>query len=106
MNVNFHPAAAKELRKAEWYIEGRRPRCGTKFREQVDQALRYAASRPGRCVQIFGPVFCSVKVSHFRYRIYYRWVVEVLSVYAVYHASRSERAGCGGASPSEVRVFR
>lgn len=92
MKVRFHPQATQEFRAAEWYIDERRPRWGAKFREQVDEALRFALSKPGRCVQIYGPLFCSVKVTRFPYRIYYEWVGEWMMVYAVHHASRRERS--------------
>jgi plasmid stabilization system protein ParE len=90
MNLRFHPLAEQELREAEQYIEAHRPRWGTKFREQVDEALRFALSKPGRCVQTYGPLFCSVKVARFPYRIYYEWGGELMTGYAVHHASRSE----------------
>jgi plasmid stabilization system protein ParE len=92
MNIRFHPLAEQELRETEQYIEAHRPRWGAKFREQVDEALRFALSKPGRCVQTYGPLFCSVKVTRFPYRIYYAWVGDWLVVYAFYHASRRERA--------------
>jgi plasmid stabilization system protein ParE len=91
MNVRFHPLAEHELREAEQYIEAHRPRWGGMFREQVEEALRFALSKPGRCIQPYGPLFCSVKVARFPYRIYYEWVGEWMMVYAVYHASRRER---------------
>jgi len=92
MNVHFHPLAENELREAEAYIEAHRTRWGAKFREQVDEALRFSLSKPGRCVQSYGPLFCSVKVARFPYRIYYEWVGEWMIVYAVHHASRRERS--------------
>jgi plasmid stabilization system protein ParE len=90
MNVRFHPLAEHELREAEAYIEANRTRWGAKFREQIEEALRFALSKPGRCVQTYGPLFCSVKVARFPYRIYYKWVGEWMTVYAVHHASRRE----------------
>ena len=91
MSVRFHPAAAEELREAEWYIEERRPGWGSRFRDRVEEAIQYALSKPGNCVQSYGPDFCSVRVLRFRYRIYHRWLDEVMVVHAVYHDSRKEQ---------------
>lgn len=92
MNVRFHSLAEHELREAEQYIEAHRTHWGAKFRDRVDEALRFALSKPGRCVQSYGPLFCSVKVERFPYRIYYEWVGEWMTVYAVHRASRRERS--------------
>jgi mRNA-degrading endonuclease RelE of RelBE toxin-antitoxin system len=92
MNVRFHSLAEHELREAETYIEAHRTRWGDKFSERADEALRFALSKPGRCVQTYGSLFCSVRVERFPYRIYYEWVGEWRTVYAVHHAGRRERS--------------
>ena len=90
MKVRFHPQATREFRAAEWYIDERRPRWGLKFRERVMEAIRFAGMKTGRCIQPYGPDFCSVKVDRFPYRVYYRWSGEWRDIYAEYHASRKE----------------
>lgn len=85
--VEIHPAAVRELERAQdWYLE-RNPEAAFRFNDRVWNSIAAVQRNP----EIFAPFFRDfrrVVVVKFPYLVIFRLVGDVVSVVAVAHAKR------------------